>query len=156
MSNHNLSRHWPALLLTGILASILLAAKTTHAAENELYTFFRAEEFGYRIGDGDSFNWDAEGWVGGDYNKLWFKTEGEQVNGSGLKTPRCNCAGRLIADFWDLQAGLRYDFNPEPERSFAVIGVEGLAPYWFEIDASAFISDQGDVSPGSKRSTTCC
>ena len=82
MSNHNLSRHWPALLLTGILASILLAAKTTHAAENELYTFFRAEEFGYRIGDGDSFNWDAEGWVGGDYNKLWFKTEGERVNGS--------------------------------------------------------------------------
>ena len=145
MLNHNLSRRWPATLLAGILASALFT--TTHAAEDEIYTFFRAEELGYRIGDGDSFNWDAESWVGGDYNKFWFKTEGERVNGNGLENAEVQLLySRLIADFWDLQAGLRYDFNPEPERSFAVIGVKGLTPYWFEIDASAFVNDQGDVS----------
>lgn len=147
MSNHSLSRCWPATLLAGALVSALLTARTTHAAEDEIYTYFRAEELGYRIGDGDSFNWDAEGWIGGDYNKLWFKTEGERVNGNGLENAEVQLLySRLIADFWDLQAGLRYDFKPEPERGFAVIGVEGLAPYWFEIDASAFLSDQGDVS----------
>lgn len=146
MSNHSLSRRWPATLLAGALASALLTAKTA-TAENEIYTFFRAEEFGYRLGDQDSFNWDVQGWVGGDYNKLWLKTEGERVNGSGVESAEVQLLySRLIADFWDFQAGLRYDFKPEPERSFAVMGVEGLAPYWFEIGASAFVSDQGDVS----------
>jgi len=147
MLNPHCVRRWPAILLTGALASTLFAARTTHAAEDEIYTFFRAEEFGYRLGDQDSFNWDAEGWIGGDDHKLWFKTEGERVNGSGVESTEVQLLySRLIADFWDFQAGLRYDFKPEPERTFAVIGVQGLAPYWFEIDASAFISDQGDVS----------
>ncbi len=53
---------------------------------------------------------------------------------------------RFIAPFWDLQAGVRYDFRPNPSRSFAVLGVEGLAPYWFEFEAAGFISDDGDVS----------
>lgn len=53
---------------------------------------------------------------------------------------------RLISDFWDLQVGLRHDFRPEPERGYVVLGFQGLAPYWFDVDASAFISNQGDVS----------
>ncbi|RME61879.1 MAG: copper resistance protein B, partial [Alphaproteobacteria bacterium] len=46
----------------------------------------------------------------------------------------------------DLQAGVRHDFEPDPSRTFGVIGIQGLAPYWFEIDAAAFISGDGDVS----------
>ena len=51
-----------------------------------------------------------------------------------------------ISSFWDLQGGLRHDIKPSPSRSYGVIGVQGLAPYWFEVDAALFLSDKGDLS----------
>ncbi|HEX8381568.1 MAG TPA: copper resistance protein B, partial [Allosphingosinicella sp.] len=53
---------------------------------------------------------------------------------------------RAINPWWNLQAGVRYDFRPDPERAHLVLGIEGLAPYWFEIDAAAFVSHKGDVT----------
>ena len=53
---------------------------------------------------------------------------------------------RLISDFFDVQAGLRYDFEPSPSRGYAVLGLQGLAPQWFEIDTALFISEKADVS----------
>ncbi|NJN47331.1 MAG: copper resistance protein B [Candidatus Competibacteraceae bacterium] len=146
MTNHQSSHRLRAVLLASVLASTLLTT-SAGAAEGGIYTFIQAEEFGYRLGDEDSFNWDAQGWIGGDYHKLWFKTEGERVNGEGFEEAEAQVLySRLISQFWDLQAGLRYDFEPQPERSFAVFGLHGLAPYWFEINAKAFINDQGDLS----------
>ncbi|MEE4379889.1 MAG: copper resistance protein B, partial [Candidatus Competibacteraceae bacterium] len=146
MANHQSSHRLKAVLLVIVLAALFLTT-AIEAAEEDIYTFFQAEEFGYRLGDEDSFNWEAQGWIGGDYNKLWFKTEGERVNGEGFEEAEVQLLySRLISQFWDLQVGLRYDFDPQPERSFAAFGVQGLAPYWFEIDATAFVSDRGDVS----------
>ncbi len=51
-----------------------------------------------------------------------------------------------IDPWFNLQGGVRYDFRPDPERAHLVLGIEGLAPYWFEIDAAAFLSDKGDVT----------
>ena len=57
---------------------------------------------------------------------------------------------RLIAPFWDFQAGLRYDqFSGagfDRGRTFAVIGLQGLSPYRFELEPALFISQDGDVS----------
>jgi copper resistance protein B len=53
---------------------------------------------------------------------------------------------RAVSAFWDLQIGGRYDVKPDPSRGYAVVGVQGLAPYFFDVDAAAFLSDQGDVS----------
>src|SRR3546814_11247131 len=53
---------------------------------------------------------------------------------------------RLISDFFDVQAGLRYDFEPDPERAYGVIGLQGLAPQFFEVDSAIFVSNKGDVS----------
>ena len=53
---------------------------------------------------------------------------------------------RAISPFFDLQVGLRHDVEPDPNRTFAVLGIQGLAPQWFEIDAAAFLSDDGDLS----------
>ena len=101
-----------------------------------------------RIGEGrDGYRWDAEGWYGGDINKLWIKTEGE--GGFSQKPEAVEVQAlwsRAITPWFDAQAGLRYDFRPDPERAHLVLGVQGLVPYFFELDAAAFLSDEGDVT----------
>src|SRR3546814_1240916 len=61
---------------------------------------------------------------------------------------------RLISDFFDVQAGLRYDFEPDPERAYGVIGLQGLAPQFFEVDSAIFVSNKGDVSVRSEEHTS--
>ena len=113
--------------------------------------------FGYAVidrleyGDGDGVNsylWDAQAWLGGDLNKLWVKTEGEgPERGEGPEDTEFQLLyNRTISPFFGLQAGLRHDTNPGDDRSFAVLGLQGLAPYWFETDTSLFVSDNGKLS----------
>lgn len=111
------------------------------------------DQLEYRLNDKDDlFRWDAEGWYGGDFNRFWFKTEGEQTV-QGPSTGRAEIHGyygRLIAPFWDAQVGIRYDqlWEPgsDPSRFFGAIGLEGFAPYRFEVTPTLFISEDGDVS----------
>ena len=104
----------------------------------------------YQSNDGSAqLTWDGQGWYGGDTDKLWLKTEGDYdfEGGNFEETEVQALYSRAIRPFWDLQAGIRQDIKPDtPSRTFAVIGVQGLAPYWFEVDAAIFISDDGDVS----------
>jgi copper resistance protein B len=95
----------------------------------------------------DGYAWDAQGWYGGDVDKIWLKSEGEGEFGHKLEKAEVQALwSRAIDPWFDLQAGLRYDFRPDPERAYLVLGVQGLAPYWFEVDAAAFVSNKGDVS----------
>ena len=121
--------------------------------DNQVFWMLLVEQLEYRLNDGtDSLNWDAVAWVGGDYQRLWIKTEGEVdvADDGGGEAELQLLYGRLISPFWDVQAGLRYDqaFGPDgaPGRAFAVIGIHGLTPYQFEVDASLFVSHEGDVS----------
>ena len=100
-----------------------------------------------------TLTWDFTGWLGGDYNRLWIKTEGDQNlnRGNGVQGDFQLLYGRLIAPFWDLQAGVRYNGITGPNRSgnsrtYAVIGLQGLAPGYFDIEPSLYISDRGEVS----------
>src|SRR3546814_11929731 len=52
---------------------------------------------------------------------------------------------RALDPYWNLQAGVRYDFKPNPSRTYATVGIEGVAPYWFETEAALFLSNKGDV-----------
>lgn len=115
----------------------------------EIYTFFQAERLEYKTNEGsDLLVWDLQGWIGGDFDKLWLKSEGEYLSEEGaFEAAELQALySRAISPFFDFQVGVRHDFEPRPTRTFGVIGVQGLAPYWFEIDAAAFISDDGDVS----------
>jgi copper resistance protein B len=98
-------------------------------------------------GGNGSLLWDAQGWYGGDLNKLWIKTEGEfSIQDDEVEDAEIQALwSRAVAPFWDLQAGVRYDLAPKG-RTHAVVGVQGLAPYWFEVDAAAFLSTDGDLS----------
>ncbi|WP_353253338.1 copper resistance protein B [Salinisphaera sp. PC39] len=102
-------------------------------------------------GDSDEANtylWDAQGWIGSDIHKFWWKTEGEgPTHGGGPENTEFQALyNRTIAPFWGAQVGLRYDTNPNPNTGYAVLGVQGLAPYWFESDTALFLSEDGDLS----------
>jgi len=101
-----------------------------------------------RVGDGgDGYLWDAEGWYGGDINKLWLKTEGQSQFGKQPEEAEAQALwSRAITPWLDFQAGGRYDFRPNPQRGHLVVGLEGLVPYFFEIDAAAFLSNEGDAT----------
>jgi copper resistance protein B len=95
-----------------------------------------------RMDDRSALSWDAQAWYGGDYNKLWLKTEGERVAGEEAGTTEL-LWDRVIARWWDVQAGVRHDFSDGPSRTGAAFGVQGLAPYWFEVEATAYVGDAG-------------
>jgi copper resistance protein B len=101
----------------------------------------------YRAREGaDGYLWDVQGYYGGDINKFWFKSEGEGSFGEPIEGAEVQALwSRAIAPFFDFQAGVRQDLTG-PERTHAVIGIQGIAPYKFEMDAAAFISNKGDVT----------
>ena len=100
------------------------------------------------IGKGkDGYAWDAQGWYGGDIDRLWFKTEGEGSFGEKLESAEVQALwSRALDPWWNLQAGVRHDFRAGPDRTYAVLGIQGLAPYWFEVGGALFLSDKGDVT----------
>ncbi|MEQ1930645.1 MAG: copper resistance protein B [Parvularculaceae bacterium] len=129
------------------LATSRRALVKEHGGQS-IYAFF-GERLEYRSTEGSSsLLFDAQGWWGSDRNKLRIKSEVEYA----LDEDRFEEAelqalwSRAIGRYFDFQAGLRHDFSPDPSRTFGVIGVQGLAPYWFEIDANLFVSGDGDVS----------
>lgn len=122
------------------------ALQKSHGGQRALY--MEGERFELQSHDGEPLLlWDGQGWFGGYRHRLWVKTEGEYVFAADEfeEAELQALYSRPITPFFDLQAGLRHDFEPDG-RSFAVIGAQGLAPYWFELDLAAFISEDGDVS----------
>lgn len=101
----------------------------------------------YRLGKGaDGYHWEGEGWIGGDINRFAFKTEGEGEIGGPLESAEVQALySRAIDPWFNLEAGVRHDIRPDPQRTYAVVGIEGLAPYWFEVSAQAFLSNKGDA-----------
>jgi copper resistance protein B len=94
----------------------------------------------------DGFVLDADAWYGGDIDKLWLKTEVEGSYGDGVEQAELQLLWSHAIDPWfDVQTGVRLDAEPD-RRARLVLGVQGLAPYWIEVDAAAFLSDKGDVT----------
>jgi copper resistance protein B len=94
----------------------------------------------------DGYALDAEAWYGGDIDKLWLKAEAEGGFGGGVEHAELQALWSHAIDPWfDVQAGVRLDAEPD-RRARLVLGVQGLAPYWIEVDAAAFLSDKGDVT----------
>jgi copper resistance protein B len=109
--------------------------------------WFQAERAEYRARGGkDGYLWDVQGYYGGDIDKLWLKSEGEGSFGEKPESAEVQALwSHAIGPWWDLQTGLRQDLTG-PTRTHAVLGVQGLAPYQYEVDAAAFLSDKGDLT----------
>ena len=148
-----------AITIAALIPTFVAADETTHKIE-EMRThlknhhggqtnwYVEGERLEYRSNDGDPLLlWDAQGYFGGDVNRLWLKTEGEfDFDADEFETAEVQALwSRAIFRYFDLQAGIRHDFNPGDNRTFAVAGIQGLLPYLFEIDAALFVSDDGDI-----------
>lgn len=123
-------------------------AQVQHHAGGQTNWFAMADRFELQsTDDEDALVWDAQGWIGGDINKLFVKTEGDySFDESQVEDAEIQALwSRAVSTYWDVQAGLRYDIEPEG-RAHAVAGVQGLAPYLFEVDAAAFLSEEGDLT----------
>jgi copper resistance protein B len=128
---------------------VMARARAAMMKENGGMTFSQLmiDRLEYRAQNGaDGYHWEGEGWIGGDINRLAIKSEGEGAIGGALDSAEVQALySRAIDPWWNVVAGVRQDFRPQPQRTYATIGIEGLAPYWFEVEAQAFLSDKGDA-----------
>jgi len=102
------------------------------------------------IGDDDNSAWGVQAWIGKDINKLWLKTEGELSNSDVEGAEFQLLYSRAIAPYWDAQIGWRHDIKPEPNKDWLAIGIQGLAPYFFETDLSLFMGEHGNIGLRTK------
>lgn len=120
-------------------------------ADNAVYGLLLLDSLEYRK---DEMRWELEGWRGGDRNRFWYKSEGVQnttsaSSGGDSEGDVQALYGRLISPYFDFQAGVRYarrwGEGPSRSRVYAVVGLQGLAPYRFEIEPSLQVSQRGKV-----------
>jgi copper resistance protein B len=96
----------------------------------------------WRDADTSIYEWEASAWYGGDFHKLWLETEGEHVGGSTEDGRVEVLWDRIASAWWSTRLGLRQDFGG-PAQSWLAFGVAGLAPGFIELDATAYVGDQG-------------
>jgi copper resistance protein B len=94
---------------------------------------------------GRALHWDLKASVGGDFRKLWVRSEGERSSGRTGGDVEL-LFGRAIAPWWDLVAGVRHEFAPGTARNWAAVGLIGLAPYRFEFETTAWFGEGGRVA----------
>ena len=106
------------------------------------------DQFEGRLGaSGGAVRWDGQGWIGGDYDKLWIKSEGKvRDDGRVADGDHELLYDRAVSTYFDLQAGLRSDLDSLSTRNWAAFGVQGLAPLFFEVQATGFVSDNGHLA----------
>jgi copper resistance protein B len=105
------------------------------------FGMFKLDQFEHAVGTNGAA-WEAEAWYGSDFDKLWLRSEGEHDNGdTGMRTEAL--WDHAFASFWDWQLGVRHDSGVGSARDWAAFGVQGLAPYWIELEATAYVGAQG-------------
>ncbi|MDQ2102148.1 copper resistance protein B [Azospirillum isscasi] len=116
--------------------------------EPPILATFQVDRLEHRWRDGEnSVDWEAQGWIGGDTDKLRFNSKGSKaVDGKLEKAEFQLLYSRMISEFWDAQAGLRHDLRPEPQTTYGVLGLQGQAPYFLDVTARMFVSEDGDLS----------
>lgn len=111
---------------------------------HSFWLFDRLE--GWEADSGVGLGWELTSWTGTDLNRVWLRSEGERVDGTTESANLEVLYGRAIARWWDLVAGIRHDFGDGSSQTFAAVGIQGLAPQRFELDATAYIGQSGQTA----------
>ncbi|MEQ8229878.1 MAG: copper resistance protein B [Rhodospirillales bacterium] len=131
-------------------AAHLIPVSEARAADMDdaIYWHVQAEQLEYRTGESDDVvAWDVNAWIGNDDHRLAFKSEGENPVGKRLEAAELQFLYRRpISTFFDGNIGVRHDLRPNPDRTYGVVGIQGLAKQFVETGADLFISEKGDVS----------
>ncbi len=137
------------------VAAVLLGLASPASAQfidKRITVFTRADQLEYnRTGSGRPVQWDASGWIGNSYTRLWIKSEGDwNTVGRAAQFDLRAEYSRLITPFWDIQAGVRLEARRSDTgtdtRGHLTFGFLGLAPYWFELEPELFIAQDGQVA----------
>jgi copper resistance protein B len=119
-----------------------ISAHAAHGTGLHSYMLFDRLE-AWDADPGTGLAWDALGWFGSDLDRLWLRSEGERIDGATETADVELLYGRAVARWCDLVGGVRHDFGAGPSQTFAGIGVIGLAPYKFEVEATAYVGESG-------------
>jgi copper resistance protein B len=92
---------------------------------------------------GTALAWDGQAWYGTDYDKVWVKTEGSPNAADRDASSNELLWDHVLTRWWDLQTGARYDLGDGPARGWAAVGVQGLAPFWFDVEATLYLGEAG-------------
>ncbi|WP_404477692.1 copper resistance protein B [Novosphingobium sp. BL-52-GroH] len=135
----------------------MAASRAAMIKEMTFRTFaLQVDQLEFRTGKGgDGIGWDGQAWYGGDIDRIVLASEGEGTFGERAERIELGAYWRHALDPWfNLQLGMRQDFRPDPQRTYALIGIEGLAPYWFELQGQLLVSNKGDVHARGKAGYT--
>ncbi|MFT3763262.1 MAG: copper resistance protein B [Pseudoxanthomonas sp.] len=119
----------------------LHGAHTHGTSIHSLVLFNRLEAWDTDPGSGQA--WEGKAWIGGDVDRLWLRSEGERVHGRTESSDLELLYGRSVNAWWDVVAGVRQDFRPADAQTWAAVGVQGMAPYRFEVAATAYLGESG-------------
>lgn len=136
----------------GALLAAFPGPAQAQVMDREIHTFIGFDELDFTpYSDARTIAWDGRIWIGGDFNRIWFKSFGEHATAGGAGDIAAELLySRLISPFWEFQAGLRLDTRyggaDRSTRGQLALGLDGLAPYWFELEPFLYVSQDGDVS----------
>ncbi|MET0778444.1 MAG: copper resistance protein B [Pseudomonas mandelii] len=138
----------PIPTLTDTDRAAVYASPTGHGVhDTALNYYFLADKFEWQDADnGSALAWDLSGWIGGDIDRLWLRSEGERTNGKTEDAEIQALWGHAISPWWDVVSGVRQDFKPGAPQTWAAFGVQGMALYNFETEATAFIGEGGQTA----------
>lgn len=115
--------------------------------DDAINAFFLLDQLEYQAADeGSVLSWDASGWIGGDIDRLWLRSEGERTNGVTEEAEIQALWGHAIGPWWDVVGGIRQDFKPGSPQTWAAFGIQGMPLYAFEAEATAFIGENGQTA----------
>lgn len=100
--------------------------------------------FGFN--QGNTFRWEAQGWLGTDENRIWLLSEGRYSDNQLDDGIQQLFYGRAITTYFDALVGVRYDLDSLPGRGWGAVGIQGLAPQFFKVSAIGYVSGEGHLA----------
>lgn len=115
-----------------------------HAVHDRtIISMFLFDQLEWQGADDGGGNLDFRSWIGTDRNRMWIRSEMESDRRRIENGFADVLYGRPIARWWDIVGGVRQDFRPGPGRTWVGAGIQGLAPYWFTVEATAYVGEGG-------------
>lgn len=118
-----------------------------HVADSHRFGAFIIDQFErVHSDDTDSTAYDMQAWISQGFQRITLKAEGD-IEDNSLEESRTELLwGKALSPYWDMQLGVRHDTGASPDQSWLAAGLQGLAPYWFEIDATAYLGSGGQTA----------
>lgn len=140
--------HTPVPVVTDADRAAAVAPEQGHLVhDNGIFSYLLVDRLEAWSSDpGTGIGWEAQGWVGTDLDRLWVRSEGERVDGHLHGADLELLYGRSVGPWWDVVAGVRHEAIPGAPQDFAAIGLMGLAPYKFEVSATAYVGTGGQTA----------